>query len=79
MKQRPCFLSMSFLPLTFLTTTQSTDLWFCLQKVPVILCPSRVSSELKVSEGGLGGCFLSEVVEELLTLNYTFPGLQLLF
>ena len=36
MKQRPCFL-MSFLSPTFVTTTQSTDLWSCLRKVHVTL------------------------------------------
>ena len=57
MKQRPCFLSMSFLSPMFVTTTLSID--FCLQKVHVIPCPSGANIVLKVGGEGLGGCFLS--------------------
>ena len=49
--------------------SQSTDLWSCLQKAHVILSPSKASSVLKVGGGGLGGCFLSGVVEEVIAIE----------
>ena len=60
---------MSFLSLRFVTTSQSTDLCPCLQKVHVSLCPSGASNALQVGGEGLGGCFLSEVVEGVVTIE----------
>lgn len=79
MKQRPCVLSVSFLSLTFVTTTQSTDLWFCLQKVLAILCSSGAKNALKVGGGSLGGCFLSGDLEGVAAIEVDLSGLQLLF
>ena len=70
MKLFPSFLGMSFLSLTLVTTTQSADLWPCLQKVQVILCPSGASDALMVGGGGLGGCFLSGVVEGVVAIEF---------
>ena len=50
-------------------TTQSTDLWSCLQKVHVILCPSVANNALKVGGGGLGGCFLSRFVDRVIAIE----------
>ena len=53
MKQRPCFLTMSFISLTFVITTQSTGLWSCLETEHVILCRSEANNALKGDGEGL--------------------------
>ena len=72
----PLFLSMSFLSPMLVLTTQSTDLWLCLQKVFIIPCPSGANIALKVGGEGLGGCFLSGVVEGVVAIEL---HLELLF
>ena len=68
MKQRPCFFTISLLSLMFVTTSQSTDLCSCLQKVHVILCVSGDSNVAALIGVGLGG-FLSEVAEGVVAIN----------
>ena len=69
MKQHTCFLSMSFLSLRFMTTTQTANLWPCLQKVHVILCPSGARNALQVGGEGLSGFFLSGFVEGVVAIE----------